>query len=399
MNIKSLLLGSAAALVAVSGARAADAVEVVAEPEPMEYVRICDTYGTGFYYIPGTETCLRVGGYIRYDIGVGDLFGVRTIDKQDVLVGGVLDHNDTYYKRARAALQLDARTETELGTLRGYMHINFNYDTDGNGIRVGGIPVDIAGIDGVSDASDNWGINHAYIELGGFRIGKTDSYFTTFTDYAGGVINDDLVGYGPFGTHQIAYTFDAGNGLTAGVALETGDGNFGLGDQPFVAGTTVPASINIYTIDSYIPHVVAGVGYTAGWGGVKLVGGYDSVWEEFAAKLRVDVKASEALSLFVMGGWRSNGDGDASNPLAFNYYGNWGGDWAVWGGATFQASEKAAVNVQLSYDEAENFAAVANVAYTVVPGFTITPEVAYVDNFDADDADAFGGFLRFQRNF
>ena len=74
MNIKSLLLGSAAALVAVTGARAADAV-VIAEPEPVEYVRVCDTYGTGFYYIPGTEICIKIGGYVRYDIGAGDLFG------------------------------------------------------------------------------------------------------------------------------------------------------------------------------------------------------------------------------------------------------------------------------------------------------------------------------------
>ena len=57
MNIKSLLIGSAAALVAVSGARAADAV--VAEPEAVEYVRVCDAYGAGFFYIPGTETCLK----------------------------------------------------------------------------------------------------------------------------------------------------------------------------------------------------------------------------------------------------------------------------------------------------------------------------------------------------
>ncbi|MEP4753305.1 MAG: porin, partial [Nitratireductor sp.] len=54
MKIKSLLLGSAAALAAVSGARAADAV-VIAEPEPVEYVRVCDAYGAGFFYIPGTE--------------------------------------------------------------------------------------------------------------------------------------------------------------------------------------------------------------------------------------------------------------------------------------------------------------------------------------------------------
>ncbi|WP_192843260.1 porin, partial [Aureimonas sp. AU12] len=66
---KSLLLGSAAALVAVSGARAADAV-VMAEPEPVDYVRVCDVYGKGFYYIPGTETCLSVGGYVRFQVNV-----------------------------------------------------------------------------------------------------------------------------------------------------------------------------------------------------------------------------------------------------------------------------------------------------------------------------------------
>lgn len=30
------------------------------EDVAVEYVRICDTYGTGFFYIPGTETCLRL---------------------------------------------------------------------------------------------------------------------------------------------------------------------------------------------------------------------------------------------------------------------------------------------------------------------------------------------------
>src|SRR4051794_6696062 len=117
MNIKSLLLGSAAALVAVSGARAADAV-VVAEPEPVEYVRVCDVYGTSFYYIPGTEICLKVGGYVRYDIGAGELFG-------DISSEG----DDTWQKRGRFALRMDARTETELGTLQGLVQINFNWST------------------------------------------------------------------------------------------------------------------------------------------------------------------------------------------------------------------------------------------------------------------------------
>jgi hypothetical protein len=63
MKIKSLLLGSAAVMIAVSGAQAADAI--VIEAEPMEYVKVCDMYGAGFFYIPGTETCMNINGYVR----------------------------------------------------------------------------------------------------------------------------------------------------------------------------------------------------------------------------------------------------------------------------------------------------------------------------------------------
>src|SRR5580765_4092832 len=99
MNIKSLLLGSAAALIAVSGARAADAV-VVAEPEPAEYVKICDVYGSGYFYIPGTETCLRIGGYVRYDIGVGDVGSFDGVNHvPDHQSAG--DTHSTYYKNTR----------------------------------------------------------------------------------------------------------------------------------------------------------------------------------------------------------------------------------------------------------------------------------------------------------
>ena len=113
MNVKSLLLSSAAALIAVSGARAADAV-VVAEPEPAEYVKICDVYGVGYFYIPGTETCLRIGGYVRYDIGIGDtgsFDGAKSADHQDG------DDNSTYFKTTRFTLKTWTGLENEIGTL------------------------------------------------------------------------------------------------------------------------------------------------------------------------------------------------------------------------------------------------------------------------------------------
>src|SRR6185295_10750420 len=139
MNIKSLLLGSAAALIAVSGARAADAV-VVAEPEPAEYVKICDVYGSGYFYIPGTETCLRIGGYVRYDIGVGDVGsfdGAKSFDHKDG------DEQDTFYKNARFTLKTWTGQETELGTLKTYTETRFNFGNRNNygGFSTSGDPI------------------------------------------------------------------------------------------------------------------------------------------------------------------------------------------------------------------------------------------------------------------
>ncbi len=417
MNIRSLILGSAAALAAVSGARAADAV-VVAEPEPVEYVRVCDVYGTGFYYMPGTETCLKVSGYMRYDIGVGDLFGLQSFDKKEFLEteGSVVDINDTYYKRARFALRLDARTETELGTLR-YTQLNFQWDTNQDSVDViDPVTGDVVSVPFVS-ADNEFEIEHAYIELGGFRIGATDLLFLTFTDDAGPVINDDFwVPYGPTDiTHQIAYTFSSDNGFTAAIALE--EGNSGGGaifgsdtDGDGVVDTAVEID-DAYTLDDYVPHVVAGVGYTGGWGSIKVVGAYDAVWEEFAVKARLDVNPTETITAFIMAGYKSSEDFAITDPVTGtttqfdgpNFYGNWGGEWAVWGGGSAKLTEKAAFNLQLAYDDFENFAAVANVDYELVPGFVVTPEVAWADNFNDDFGDdddgEFGGFLRLERRF
>jgi hypothetical protein len=383
----------------------------------MEYVRICDTYGVGFYYIPGTETCLKLSGYIRYDIGIGSLGFEDALDKEDFLSsGGYLDEtdtNDTYFKRARFAFRADARAETELGTLRGFAQVNFNYDVDATG-QIG--DSDVYGYNnGFTFAHDDTvNLNHAYIELGGFRIGKTDSLFSTFTGYSSGVSNDGLVPYGPFDTHQIAYTFTGGNGFTAAIALEEGGGNFGEINTPS-PGFTAP---DIYALDSYVPHVVGGIGWTGGWGGVSVVAGYDAVFEEGAIKGRVDFNATDAISLFVMAGWATHDDeffdgfgvtGEVDDSP--NYYAPWGGEWAAWVGGAWKFTEKATFNFEVGYDDFEEFSVAANVDYELVPNLHIIPEVVYFDNgndFTIDDTgtiieeegdDNWGGFLRVQYNW
>ncbi|MER8567824.1 porin [Mesorhizobium sp. M0924] len=392
MNIKSLLLGSAAALIAVSGARAADAV-VVAEPEPAEYVKICDVYGAGYFYIPGTETCLRIGGYARYDIGAGDVGsfdGAKSFDHKDG------DEQDTFFKNTRFTLKTWTGQETELGTLKTYTETRFNFGNRNNygGFSTSGDPI------GNPAGNKNVSLNFAWIQLGGLRVGKDESAFDTFIGYAGSVINDTIVPYGDFDTNVVQYYFDAGNGFSAVVSLEEGSGTVG-------------------TIDSYVPHVVGGVKYTQGWGAITGVVAYDSNYEEVAGKVRVDWNVTNELSLFGMAGYGSDDNlNDSSNFIDAHdrgFYKIWGGNWAFWAGGTYKFNEKTSFNVQVSGDEDKNYGVAANVAYDVVPGFTITAEVDY-DHFgkfdqwnadhsstvnftNADGKNSVGGLLRFQRSF
>jgi len=66
--VKSLLLGSAAALVAVTAGQAAD---LPVKAKPVEYVKVCSLYGAGFYYMPGTDMCIKIGGWVRAEFVYG----------------------------------------------------------------------------------------------------------------------------------------------------------------------------------------------------------------------------------------------------------------------------------------------------------------------------------------
>ncbi|PJR90142.1 porin [Ochrobactrum sp. 695/2009] len=360
MNIKSLLLGSAAALVAASGAQAADAI-VAPEPEAVEYVRVCDAYGAGYFYIPGTETCLRIHGYVRYDAAAGR----DAYDGSDA---------KTWRKNSRFTLRTSTASETELGTLKTYTENRFNF-TDG--------------------FQGGHTLNFAYIQLGGLRLGLDESAFHTFTGYLGDIINDDVVAAGVYRTNLISYTFTGGNGFSAILSLEQG-GDAYVNHDDFINEEDRLISNRI---DDYMPHVVGGLKFAQGWGSIAAVAAYDANLEEWAGKVRLDVNVTDKVSVWVQGGYSSYEDD-------IGMYGNWGGDWAVWGGAKFVASEKATINVQAAYEDWGKTAVAANVAYQLVPGFTITPEINYT-RWDSDhparlaggNKDAFGGIIRFQRSF
>ncbi|SFJ65267.1 porin, partial [Bradyrhizobium sp. Gha] len=102
MNFKGLLLGSVAGLLAVGGAQAAD---LPLKAKAVEYVKICSLYGAGFYYIPGTDTCIKLGGYVRADMILGGAndYGFRF--SSGTFNGGSNNRlTNYYYSRARMDL-------------------------------------------------------------------------------------------------------------------------------------------------------------------------------------------------------------------------------------------------------------------------------------------------------
>ena len=246
MNIKSLLLGSAAALVAVSGARAADAV-VVAEPEPMDYVRVCDMYGAGFYYIPGTETCLAIGGYARYQIDFDD-------------------DDSGWRKMARAELIFAAKSETELGTLSSLIDLRGNVYSG-----------HISGEDAPLFDDDQIFIQQVWIDLAGVRIGMSDTLYDA--DIAG-----EFDSGGGDRVHFVRFqkTFGA---VTVGAALEEAD----------------------YDWD-YVPNAVGMASATFGMATVSAYAAYDATAEEFSVKGIANIKPNDVFGVDLIATYESGGN-------------------------------------------------------------------------------------------
>ena len=208
--VKSLLLGSAAGLVAVAGAQAAD---LPVKAKPVEYVRVCSLYGAGFWYVPGTDTCLKIGSFVRVQtswntsgsdvpIGAGADAGMGRETRTDTANFGF---------RVRSALSVDLRTQTEYGTLRSYMDVGAQWSAATAGSTA----------DNNGTVADTLWVDRGFIQFAGFTAGRIRSYFdiNSFAPY--GYSNTRFSGdTGALGIYGIAYTAQFGNGITASISFE-----------------------------------------------------------------------------------------------------------------------------------------------------------------------------------
>lgn len=202
--MKIIILGSAA-IFASAGAQAAD---LPAKAKPVEYVKICSLYGAGFYYVPGTDTCIKLGGYVR----AHTTFNANSdSNPPDNGVGGARNRLSNYFtSRARTDLQIDTRTATEYGVLRTYSEMWFTLTS---GSVVGGSTAAPA-----SAAALN--LTYAFIQFAGFTFGKAGSQFSTpWGEYPGNFI--ELPGSSAWDSvNQVSYTADFGQGITASFSAQ-----------------------------------------------------------------------------------------------------------------------------------------------------------------------------------
>jgi hypothetical protein len=200
-----MLLGTAAATIAVTGgvstgAQAADAM--LKKAPPIQYVRICDRYGYGFFQIPGSSICLQLRGQVQSDNayqGLRDEVFV-TPSKTSGSYGGFAagttanpangqvvfaNQQDAWGYEVTAKPRFDARTETSMGTLRAYAEIKIALDT-GN---FAGAPQGSVGGNadfGAGNKTENY---RTFLQWAGWTIGNADSIWAAGNFKAGDIAN------------------------------------------------------------------------------------------------------------------------------------------------------------------------------------------------------------------
>ncbi|MEM6710881.1 MAG: porin [Pseudomonadota bacterium] len=238
---KRLLLGSAASMMAVSGAHAADLGLPVAPA--VDFVQICSIGAFTGFVLPGSDICFDISGSVTFNADFG---GTNGADGDDT------DDSDF---SAEASVNFDARTMTDLGLLRGFIGLGEEGEGEDFALTV----------------------EKAFIEVGGFALGLTDSFFDpVYTDFAVGDVGapdggtDDLTLFG--------YSLGVGNGVSLSASIEDNDGNDRFGGIVDVNNIANIANGVVTAANADIQDQANGFAFVAAarvdqaWGSAKIAG-------------------------------------------------------------------------------------------------------------------------------
>jgi hypothetical protein len=220
MGTKKFILGSAAGLLAIGAAQAAD---LPVKAKAVEYVRVCTLYGAGFFFIPGTDTCIKLGGYLRVDTTFNG--GIHGQPAWNGDLGQQNRYRDYFASRSRMALTVDTRTATEYGVVRTFGQGDFQFSTLGGST---GNPNSLnTNFGNNTQLLDTPGggyvaVEYLFIQFAGFTFGKSSSAYSTPWNGFPGNINSNLLGGNntDTGVNNIQYTAQFGNGVSGTIGLD-----------------------------------------------------------------------------------------------------------------------------------------------------------------------------------
>lgn len=244
--VKSLILGTAVAFAATAGAQAAD---LPVKAKPVSYVKICPQYGPGFYYIPGTDICLKVGGLVFAEAGFYATGAITTLSNG----ANGWTHDDTALNwRSRGYLSLDARSATPYGTLRAFVLGGFQQvNTNATGpFGAGGASAYAIGNPGFAQ--------YAFIQFAGFTAGLANSFFDFGVNYLTLSVTSNPWNW----TNLFAYTANLGNGLSVTISVED--------KTTSRVGNAANFANLVPNNDS--PDIVANIRLDQAWGSAQIMG-------------------------------------------------------------------------------------------------------------------------------
>jgi hypothetical protein len=267
MAVRKIMLGSAAGLLAIGGAHAAD---LPVKAKAVEYVRVCSLYGAGFFYIPGTDTCIKLGGYLRVDTTFNG--GIHGQPAWNGDLGQDNRYRDYFASRSRMALTIDTRTASEYGVVRTFGQGDFQFSTLG-GNTANPTSVNQTSPVGGAQLLDTAGggyvaVEYLFIQFAGFTFGKSSSAYSTPWNGFPGNINSSLLGGNntDTGVNNIQYTAQFGNGVSGTIGLEDPT----VWDRTLVANLSLPLSATLGAANAYAgvyaPDVVGNIRVDQAWG-------------------------------------------------------------------------------------------------------------------------------------
>ncbi|MEN3930516.1 porin [Microvirga sp. W0021] len=232
--LNRVLLGSAVGFCVVTSANAADLPSV--KSAPVEYVRVCSEAGQGFFYLPGSDTCVQIGGRVRADTAY-----IQTNSR----------NNDAVNFSASARINLDVRTNTPYGLARAYLRYNLGR-ADGNygdGFN-----------NGTTGTSNYGGLDLAYIQFAGLTAGRIQSFF----DFYANNYNFATIRNSDVNTQVLAYTANFGGGWSLTLGIEDGSERRVYSDNSYLR------SYGIASAGQSVPDVVGALLVEQDWGSAQL---------------------------------------------------------------------------------------------------------------------------------